>query len=263
MVDPNIEAIENLESFVFTNDEPNTIVEETYRNINLVSSLKFSSPEKYSQWWISDDEWNILDENAVAILIKIPINTINNYQPQSNSVDSLVNALNKKVANIFERNNFQLKSTDAFKKIVSQGYFDSVIAFQKGETRCTLSTSNGIETNEQFNFFTYSIICSDQFQKAYQVQAPYLKALDNRNSVIIPEKRVENFVHINVNPGMRGFFIIGEMEGEKIKIIFAGQEYPPCNLMESKQVPKEIYEKCDESNYPYTSPTSYKAIWGN
>ncbi len=261
-VDNNIKAIEGLKSFVFSNDKPNTIIEEIYRNINLISSLKFSPLEKYSQWWISDDGWNILDENAVAILMKIPIDNINDYQSQSNSVNSLAETLNKTVTNIFESNGFQLKSTDAFKAIVSQGYFDFVVALQKGETRCALAISNGIETNEQSNFFTYSVICSDQFQKAYQEQVPYLKALDNRNSVVIPEKRVGDFVFLSVNKGMRGFFIIGKIEGEKIKIIFAGQDYPPCNLMIDNGVPKEIYEKCDESNYPYKSPSSYKTIWG-
>lgn len=254
--------IESLKPFIFSDNNPNTIIEEIHRNINLFSSLKFSPLEKYSQWWISDDGWNILDENATAILMKIPIDNINDYQSQSNSVNSLAKTLNKTATTIFESNGFQLKSTDAFKTIVSQGYFDSVVALQKGETRCVLTISNGMETNGQSNFFTYSVICSDQFQKAYQEQVPYLKALDNRNSVVCPEKRVGNFVFLSVNKGMRGFFIIGKMDGEKIKIIFAGQEYAPCNLMENNQVPKEIYEKCDESNYPYTPPASYKAIYG-
>ncbi|MDD5739130.1 MAG: hypothetical protein PHY72_04410 [Candidatus Pacebacteria bacterium] len=250
--------IESLKPFVFSNNSPNTIVEEIYRNVNLISSLKFSPPEKYSQWWVSDDKWNILDGNAMAILIKIPIDNIDNYQSQSNSANSLAKTLNKTITNIFESNDFQLKSTDTFKTIVSQGYFDSVVALQKGETRCALTISSGIETNGQSNFFTYFVICSDQFQKAYQEQILYLRALNDRNNIISSEKRIGDFVFLNINEGM----MIGKMEGEKINIIYSGQDYPPCNLMENNQVPKEVYEKCDESNYPYTPPTSYKAIYG-
>jgi len=254
--------IESLEPFIFSNDKPNTIIEEIYRNINLVSSLKFSPPEKYSQWWISDDGFSILDENATAVLMKIPIHNIDNYQSQSNSTNLLAEIFNRTITNVFKNNGFQLKSTDAFKTIVSQGYFDSVVALQKGETRCTLTISNGVETNGQSNFFTYFVICSDQFEKAYQEQILYLKALDSRNSVVSLEKRVGDFIFLNVNPGMRGFFIIGKMDGENIKIIFAGQEYPPCNIMEKNQVPKEIYENCDASNYPYKAPLNYQSIWG-
>lgn len=272
LVNETIDKISKLSTPVFTEDDPSVIIEEVSQAINPYSPIKFAPLKSNWQWWISDNGWNILDENAVASSINIPVISAQDkytgeFQPKGPK-HPLSQALNKFISDTFKNNGFQLNATNTSKTETDENLFDYVISFQKGKLRCTLNTSNGgAQTDEpnskDSNFYVpYSISCSNQFDKAYQEQVPYLKALEDRDSAVILKKRIGDYVYLNVGFRVGGFFIIGKMEGEKIKIIFTGQEYPPCNLMENNQVPKEVYEKCDESNYPYTPPANYKNIYG-
>ncbi|MCX6789751.1 MAG: hypothetical protein NTZ42_04060 [Candidatus Gribaldobacteria bacterium] len=271
LVNEAIEKISKLKIPVFTKDNPGVIIEEISHAVNLYSPLQFAPAKKYWQWWISDDGWNILDENAVVASLNIPVISVQDqrtgeYQP-AGPKHPLSQTLNKFIFDTFENNGFQLNATNTSKTEDDDSLFDYVISFQKGELRCALNTSNGGAQTDKPNqkesgyYFLYFISCSNQFNKAYQEQVPYLKVLGNYDTVVVPEKRIGSFVYLSVHGRLSGYFIIGEMAREKMKIIFAGQEYPPCNLMIDNGVPMEIYEKCDESNYPYKSPSSYQTIW--
>ena len=258
VLNDSIEALKRLESVALTDDNPRAIVEKIYLTVNPYSAFQFAPPKNYSQWWISEDGWNISDPGGIKIsmeipVIKMPADKINTYRSefdyQPNSTHPLVGALNKAITSVFENSGFQLNVTNTSKTELDDSFYDYVVAFQKGETRCVLTTnaditSKTVEAEKEIYYFNYSINCLNQFQKAYQEQIFYLKALDARDRVVTIGERMGDFIWIGVNYRRTGSAILAKIQGENLRIIYNGQEYPSCDLMKKNQVPKEVYGEC-------------------
>ena len=130
--------------------------------------------------------------------------------------------------------------------------YDFILAYQKGETRCTLTTQNdrfydiNSDGAKQDNsaYFAYTVSCSDQFQKSYQSQRPFLVDLGIKDAVITVKHQIDNFANVNINYRRTGSFVIAKFDGKSWIKIFSGQQYPPCKLMFESGVPETVYEKC-------------------
>ncbi len=221
---------------IFTNDEPDTVINSILQSLNSYSlPIKFLNPVKSSQWWISDDGWSIIDPNAVSITSSISTFKGDHSSPV-NPLNPLAKKLNDLISKIFLSNDFILNTLNTSKSEAHNDFYDYVVAFQKGETRCILKTDG--------DDGKYSVECSNRFQEAYKEQIPYLKVLNNRDLIVNIEERMGDFVGLNVHFRRTGFFAIMKDDGKEIKLIFKGQELPPCDLMIENQVPKEIYKAC-------------------
>lgn len=216
----------------FIDNKPTTIINAIMQSINNPSSsIKFSNPKELFQWWVSDDGWNILISNAVSITAQN-----NDFY----SLSSLANDLNNEISKIFLYNNFELNNINTSKSVTDNEFYDYVIAFQKNENRCTLTTNgDGGE---------YSVACSNSFQDAYKEQIPYLKALNNKNVVVGIREKIGDFVWLNVHGRRTGYEALVKDKDGEITLIFTGQEAPPCNKMIINNVPKEVYGECYDSS---------------
>jgi len=215
----------------FANDEPDTVINSIMQSFNnSSSSIKFSDPVESSQWWISDDGWSIFDSNAISITA-----TGNFTEKYSSFINTLAREINAEISKIFLNNGFTLNATNTSKSVTDNDFYDYVVAFQKGETRCILTTNgDGGE---------YYIDCSNRFQEAYKEQIPYLKALGIRDVIVRVENRIGDYVLLGVHLRRTGYLALMEDKGGKIKFIFSGQEPPQCDLMIKNQVPKEVYKE--------------------
>lgn len=222
---------------IFTNDEPNTVINSVLQSLNsYFLPIKFLNPVKSSQWWISDDGWSITDPNAVSITSSI--STLKKFEHFSpvNPLNPLAKELNDLISKILLDNGFMLNTLNTSKSEELNDFYDYVVAFQKGETRCILKTDG--------DYGKYSVACSDRLYEAYEEQISYLKMFNHRDTTVSVEKRKGDFVWLDVRLRRTGYFAIVKNDGKEIKLIFAGQEPPPCNLMIENQVPKELYEVC-------------------
>lgn len=231
-----LEILENIsfeEIPVFADDEPETVVNSLLQTLNDSSlDVKFSDPVKSSQWWISDDDWNIIDPNAVLIASSNLFSPTDPQIPFTPAIEELNNLVSK----MFLDNGFTLNVKNTSPSKENNPFYDYVLAFQKGETRCTL-TING-------DFGNQTIACSNRFQEAYNEQIPYLKALNNRNVTVHVHERIGDFVWLDVNLRRTGSAALMRDDGKEIKFIVMMQEAPSCDLMLENQVPKEVYDVC-------------------
>jgi len=239
----------NIKSFIFSNNDPDIIIKELQKNINDSSDIKFidktqATENKWlfdSQWWISDDGWNILDKNASSIASANSLSE--NQYGYSDIPSSKAQELTKELSAIFLDNSFVLNENNTSDLENEKDFYDFITAFQKNETRCTLTLNkdNGL----------YIITCSDNFQKAYNEQIPYLKGLDIRNMVAVRINRIGDYAKVDFGLRRTGHFKIIKIDGNKMEEIFGGQEYPSCELMDKYKIPKEIYENCylDKDGY--------------
>lgn len=215
----------------FTNDKPDTVITSLLQSLNKsFPSFNFSK-KNTSQWWISDDGWNIIDKNAIMIASSKNTFTKNDISP----LNFVNKELNGFISTILLDNGFtpNMKNTSKTEK----EFYDYILAFQKNETRCILKVNmdNG----------NYSVSCSDRFKEAYNEQIPYLKGLNLKDGVIYGiGETIDSFVKVDIAYRRTGHFKILKKGSNKMEVIFSGQESPPCLLMKDKQVPKEIYRTC-------------------
>ncbi|MFH1462132.1 MAG: hypothetical protein ABIG08_00290 [bacterium] len=221
---------------VFADNEPETVINSILKAINDSSlDVKFLDPVKSSQWWISDDGWNIIDPNAVSITLSGY--TFKGEHPSPiNPLNLLAKELNYLISKILLDNSFALNAANTSESEENNDFYDYVVAFQKGGTRCTLTTDG--------DFGKYSVACSNRFQEAYEEQTPYLKVLDNREVIVSVKERIGDFVWLSVHLRRTGYLALMKDRGGEIKLIFTGQEEPPCDLMIENKVPKEVYGAC-------------------
>ena len=222
---------------VFKNSDPNVVIEAIYQSINVVSPLKFSYSSEGSQWWISEDGWNIIVRNATTITMGISAPYRLDQVSSINPISPISRELNNAISRMFIDNGFKLNIENSSGSKTDR-FYDYVVAFKKDETRCTL-TINGDDGN-------LDVACSNQFQEAYEEQIPYLRGLNDRNDVVELRKKIGDFVYLSVHARRAGYAVIGKMEGEKMEVIYTGQDTPDCDLMNKNKVPKEIYKDCHD-----------------
>lgn len=231
---------------IFTNNELDTVINSVLQILNSHSlPIKFLNPVKSSQWWISDDGWSITNPNAVSITSSISTFEKGDYFSPVNPLNPLAKELNDLMSKILSSNGFTLNTLNTSESEERNDFYDYVVAFQKGETRCILKTDG--------DSGKYNVVCSNRFYEAYEEQIPYLKRYFktlklNRDAIISGKKRIGDFVRLSIHFRRTGYFAIMKDNGKEIKLIFAGQEPPPCDLMIENQVPKEVYEVCYDAS---------------
>jgi len=235
-----LEILENIhfvELPAFSNNKSETVINSLWQILNdSFLNVNFSEPKNLYQWWVSDDGWSIAVPGAPSIISKdIRGSSVKPLDPKAKE-------LNYFISSIFLANNFAPNATNTSKSEEEPWleFYDYIVAFQKGETRCTLTTNS--------EAWEYTVTCSNSLQKAYEEQIPYLKALDRRDVIVNVREGIGDFVWLDVHPRRTGNLALMKDEGEgKMKLIFSGQEAPPCDLMIENEVPKEVYGTCNDA----------------
>jgi len=246
--DPNMKwyySIEGSQKFnemtipVFADNKPETVINSLLQALNVSSlDIKFSDPAKSSQWWISDDGWNINDPNAISIAS--PSVPGGGHRLSVDPLSPKTRELKYFISRIFLANDFAFNATNTSMPETENDFYDYIVAFQRDETRCTLKTDG--------DSGQYTIACSNRFQEAYEEQIPYLRALDNRNVIVSVRERIGDFVWLSVHLRRTGYVALIKDSGGKMEVIFTGQEEPSCDLMLENQVPKEVYGACYDAS---------------
>ena len=83
-------------------------------------------------------------------------------------------------------------------------------------------------------------------KRKYKEQISYLKALNRRDVIVHVRERIGDFVWLDVHPRRIGNLALMKDDGKETKLIFSGQEAPPCSLMIENEVPKEVYGICND-----------------
>jgi hypothetical protein len=205
-------------------------------------------------WWISPDKLNIINNDEIGIeyfynkcesdLSKAAFNTI--------ASELSLNIKSTMIADGFKYN--QENSSSSITDIVEENYdlYDYIQAYEKEGTKCTLVANPDCSTSSDSipMHYTFSFTCTDNYQKNYSEQSPYLKDLGIDNAIVHVANKVDNFVKLNINYRRTGSYaIVKEVNNVWIKI-YSGQDNPGCNFMQKYQVPKEIYGSCWTDDTP-------------
>lgn len=235
--------------------------------VAVLSNYLNKSGEKFSQkidgqWWISDDGWNIYDQRAKATIMNInPCGTENDckvlrtYQNYAELPKAV--GLNKKVSDVFIANGFILNKKNTSKSLEDKTFYDYVLAFQKDEVRCTVTTIGDFYSLAQPDVWRidYEVACSENFKKNYDQQLPYLKALvayskyeKYKDAVVTPYAKNGDFETISVHFRRTGESAIMKKIGDKYKVLFLTQQQPSveqCKILRENGAPPSYLKPCN------------------
>jgi hypothetical protein len=258
----------------FINNSPDVIIADLGSYLNKTGE-KFKQ-DHISQWWISDDGWNIENQNSKNIVMNIYPCDVKTYFTQCKALTKLENErsytpygyvlkyaklpkaieLNKKVSNVFLANGFTLNKSNSSKSVDDIEFYDYILAFQNEDTRCTVITSPDLSiTREEEMTINYEITCSDNFKKNYDQQLSYLKALveynDKYREAVVnphPYSKEGNFENISVHFRRSGESAIMKKTGDKYKVLFLTQQQPSieqCKILRENGAPPRYLKTCN------------------
>lgn len=224
----------------FESNKPDVILADITKYLNN-SGYKFVPKKEYSQWWISDDGWNITLPDTKDISTNInpcaPKDSCKKLTQSTQTYAHLPKAmdLNDKLTKVFLVNGFTKNKKNSSKSLDDKSLYDYVLAFQKGETRCTLVTNADMGTSQQSPEvweIPYDISCSVNFSDNYKTQLPYQKALalykkyDDKNVVALPYYKNGDFESVGVHSRRTGFTAIMKKVGDNYVVLMEGQQPP-------------------------------------
>lgn len=210
-------------------------------------------------WWRSPEEnYRILVSNAGVAGFQVPTtakaatlapNKENEAHPATTHplLKKVIKAISKEMSSVgYKKSKFSQCP-------VSEAYdpFDNCVATytHKNGQKCSLIAGYGRldrQTSET-PYLRLELACSDQYEQAYQQAQPYLYTL----RAINPEWRVPDMAVYQVETsGNWSRVSFGSNYGifQKIdngyKLITGGTTHPGCLLMQTNNVPQEIYHEC-------------------
>ncbi|GIW61869.1 MAG: hypothetical protein KatS3mg089_0721 [Patescibacteria group bacterium] len=241
----NNKNIDQLQTLPNTSDKiapsSNKVTNDFYLDIKSVFLLiknKYKSNllkgDYFSMWWINTDGLNIINDNSKGIELNI-----DNCDTPTNlnlCFKELTQLISKEINKIMKQNGFKLNQINSSKSVNDGQFYDYIQAYEKGSVKAVL-TANPDD-------YTISFVFTDNFDKNYKEQYPYLKDLEIKNAVIRIQKKSKNFIKLYVQYRRTGAFIIAkEVNGKWIKV-YSGQVDPSCKVVKQYSIPKEITPGC-------------------
>jgi hypothetical protein len=161
--------------------------------------------------------------------------------------------LNKSLTDIFLANGFTKNELNSSKSLDDPSLYDYQIAFQRNETRCLLVTNAEGGYNEHIDESMLTLSCSNNFQKAYQEQLPYLQALVAYNPIyknaVVGEPINKNgdFVTVGVHFRRSGSAAVMKKVGESYKVLYTAQQFEKgqCAILIENDAPQSMLKGCN------------------
>lgn len=202
--------------------------------------------EKEKMWWVSDDNWSILAENAESIEMVKP----EAYEELKNS-GSPTSEIIAAIAGFFENQGFTLSRQNLTEDLDDNHFYDYIRGYQTETDKCLISVNpdKGYYGDKNGNLIpepniTVSCVSSADFEKSYQEQIPFLIALNDRKAGVIIEKSNALAASINVRWRRTGASALFSKKSGVWEKIHLGHEKPACSLLKEYSFPAEIYQDC-------------------
>ncbi len=224
----------------------NDIVDEAASSITTGSGTKieFSAASSVGDiWWVMPDGENILVQNAMLRSTRISEEN-SRLDPKSKNWTRAYGTSTLSAIAAFDRvlasRGFAREEKGSSTSTEDESLYDFVHAYQKGKTICTFTIDGDFSETTDMSFQ-----CSDDLQRYHDEQTPYLEALTDKNVVVTRvEQLSKDFAVLSVNLRRTGYLVfLKKIDGRYVQI-FAGQEAPPCKVVDKYSIPKEIVDGC-------------------
>jgi hypothetical protein len=229
---------------ILAKDEFPPAIKAEFQKIKEKYNGEVLETNKLGIWWISSDDLNIINDDSSGIELYI-FNCEGDFKSKS-IFKEITQLIGPKIDEIMKQNGFQTNQRNSSESIEDSQFYDYIQAYENETVKCVFEANPdcGTYSKETQVHYTFSFGCTEAFDRNYQQQAPYLKDLGIDDAIIHVQKKIGDFVELDVNFRRSGHYTIAKLISGKWNEIFSGQDIPSCEIVEKYEIPKEIISDC-------------------
>ena len=149
---------------------------------------------------------------------------------------------------LFADRGFVLDTANSFTNLSGDSLYDYVQAYRKNDTLCKITANSdctiyGYHEGNEWHSHALITSCGNTFTEAHRERVPLLNALDLKNiyAAAVVKNQSGPFLELSVISGTRGGgTAIIKKEGDQYRVLYQGQETPPCTLIDKEKIPNEV-----------------------
>lgn len=204
---------------------------------------QIAHPTDLGLWWINTSGYSIINDDAAATELRL-------LGCQDQSVDEgdrarVIAQLSKALNPIMKRQGFTPNPRNSSRSLADDRFYDYVLAWERDDVKAALVASPDCWSRADGPmYYSVDFMVAENFIANERAQLPLLRDLELRDVVVHVGKRDGAFALFNVNYRRTGHYIIAQYIDKHWKKIFAGQDVPPCSVMQQWNVPHTIASDC-------------------
>lgn len=230
-----------------TSDKYTSEIKKEFENVGKTYNGQVTKTRDMDIWWITPDGLNIINKHNPGTEL-FTFNCTEDVASLS-AFTTITESLAPEIDDTMNEYGFTKNQKNSSVSIPSDIFYDYIRAYEKEDTKCVFTANPDCGTSSKLPMhYTFSFGCTNDVNKNYDAQAPYLKDLGITDSIIYSQKQVGDFMKFDINDRRSGYYMIAKLENGKWTPVFSGQDIPPCSVVDKYQIPKELVGDCWKDN---------------
>lgn len=201
------------------------------------------SPTDFSLWWIDSDDHAIANDFAPAAEFRAAVCETDDLQ--QNTLRTYIRQLTPAIDAVMQAQGFSRNLRNSSRNFFDDRFYDYIRAYERGPVKAVFSASPDCWSRTGVGAMYYSLTFAYtlDYAKNAKAQVPYLDDLRLGSDVVIHvAKRQMPWAVVNVNYRRTGHYIIAKRISGAWMQVFAGQDMPSCDLVNTWKIPASITE---------------------
>ncbi|CAB4342304.1 MAG: hypothetical protein F2690_05625 [Actinobacteria bacterium] len=238
-------------SAIPTNRSDRQVLAEVQNKLEAIAPLVKNSP--MDLWWISPDGYSIINDNSPGVEAQFSgcVNDDSNYSMWTANAKKMVAAVDRVMASegfTFDSSKNSSKNLSYSTNFNDSEHYDYIRAYFRGETKAVLSISpdcgSTMQTDNPVMYYSASFGYTNDYQKNYASQAPFLIDLNLKDVIVHIQKSEGDFSLLAVNYRRTGHATIVKRIDGKWTEIWSGQDLISCAIRNKNKIPLSIAPDC-------------------
>ena len=204
-------------------------------------------------WWVTRDGYSIINDSSPAVEAQFPgcVSDDSFYSMWTANAKKVVAAIDSVMVSeefTFDNSNNSSKSLTYSTSFNDSEHYDYIKAYFRGETKAVLSISpdcgSTLPTDNPEMYYSASFGYTNDYQKNYDEQSPFLYDLDLKNVIVHVTQSEGDFRSLAVNYRRSGHATIVKLVNGKWTELWSGQDLISCAIRDKFEIPISIAGDC-------------------
>jgi len=218
-------------------------IADVFQKSTYVSKGQIEKTHDMDMWWITPDKFNIINKHVSGT--ELFLFDCEHDTESLSTFYSETKFFASRIDEIMSSYGFTRNWENSSRSIPDDISYDYIQGYEQGDTKCVFVANPDCGTASKLPMhYTFSFSCTNDVDKNYQEQVPYLKDLGITDAIIYSQKRIGDSMIVYVNNRRSGHYILAKLIDGKWTAVFSGQDLPPCQIIETYQIPKDLVGDC-------------------
>jgi len=198
-------------------------------------------------WWVSQDGYSIINDSSPAIEAQIPgcesdVLSGSAWKAAATKIIAAVDSLMTSESFAIDQ------ETNSSKSLSDTEFYDYIKAYYRGSTKAVLSLSpdcgSTSQTDNPVMYYSASFGYTNDYQKNYDEQSPFLSDLNLKDVIIHVQKSEADYRLLAVNYRRSGHATIVKLVDGKWTELWSGQDLISCSIRDKQKIPLSMAPDC-------------------